>query len=118
MDLVEACENLEALAAGRDPVSGAALPPTNPLNNARVIRALYTALLHLQPQVPDPAACRALPARAGQSWDADKDARLVAAFDPGTRTPELAEQHQRTRGAIQSRLVRLGRLQLPATGNP
>jgi hypothetical protein len=113
MELADACEVLESLASGLDPLTGAALPESSPLHHARVVRALYTALLHLS----KPATGVQLPGKAGKPWDAAEDARLLAAFDAGVKIPELAARHQRTRGAIQSRLIRLGRLQAPQEGS-
>jgi len=53
----------------------------------------------------------AAPGNAGKSWTEDEDHRLVAAFDAGTPVAALARTHERTTGAINSRLVKLGRLQ-------
>jgi hypothetical protein len=60
-----------------------------------------------------------LPAQAGTSWTAAEDEQLVREFDAGKAVPELAQVHQRTEGAIRSRLLRLGRLTLvPASPAP
>jgi len=47
---------------------------------------------------------------AGKPWDAEEDESLVADFESGTSIAELAQMHERTEGAIRSRLMRLGKL--------
>ena len=49
--------------------------------------------------------------QAGNAWTEHEEQQLVQAFDVGTAVAEIARAHQRTRGAITSRLIRLGRLQ-------
>jgi DNA helicase II / ATP-dependent DNA helicase PcrA len=51
------------------------------------------------------------PARHGVAWSADEDERLRALFAAGKAIAKLAEAHQRKRGAITSRLVKLGLLE-------
>lgn len=48
---------------------------------------------------------------AGKSWTEEEDQRLLAGFDAGTPVAALARTHERTTGAINSRWVKLGRLQ-------
>jgi hypothetical protein len=55
------------------------------------------------------------PARHGVAWSADEDGRLRALFVAGEAIAALAEAHQRKRGAITSRLVKLGLLEIGAT---
>lgn len=50
------------------------------------------------------------PPRQGDPWTADEDRRLTDAFDAGVPQEQLAERHRRSRGAIRSRLEKLGRL--------
>jgi hypothetical protein len=116
MDLSEACDILESLAEGIDPHTGDALSDESPYNHPRVIRALYSALLALQTSVPGSRAKQELPANAGKPWGETEDGQLLAAFDAGSRINDLAKLHHRTRGAIQSRLIRLGRL-VPGTSD-
>jgi DNA helicase-2/ATP-dependent DNA helicase PcrA len=49
-----------------------------------------------------------LPARHGHSWSADEDDRLRAMFLEGKAIAAMASAHRRKRGAIRSRLVKLG----------
>lgn len=55
------------------------------------------------------------PARHGVAWSAEEDDRLRALFVAGEAIKALAEAHQRKRGAITSRLVKLGLLEPDAT---
>jgi hypothetical protein len=84
-----------------------------------VIRALFlasTALRHdSKSGRPRPESAR--PAAAGAAWTPEEDARLRSEFETTTDVAGLAARHERTRGAISARLVRLGLL--PATsGRP
>jgi DNA helicase-2/ATP-dependent DNA helicase PcrA len=68
-----------------------------------------------QPQGPAhrPASAprvRTLPTRQGHAWSAAEDARLRSRFLAGDAPAALAKAHERTRGAIRSRLVKLGLL--------
>ncbi len=82
---------LESLAHGQPPA---------------VMEALMTATNVLRKN-PRPEA-------AGQRWTDEEDALLCREFDEGRPIGELAKQHGRSRGAITSRLVRLGRLDASA----
>ena len=52
-----------------------------------------------------------------QPWTPAEETDLLSAFDRGVAIKELAASHQRTRGAIKARLVRLGRLEAPSAGD-
>jgi len=54
-----------------------------------------------------------IPKQAGKPWDALEDSQLCDNYDAGYTIAVLASMHQRTRGAITSRLARLGRLVPP-----
>ncbi len=112
MTPAEAKQVIEVLARGIDPQTGELLPEDNPINNPHVIRALFIAVraLELQAASPIKAVKPAKVGNAGKSWTADEDQQLLQAFDAGTTVATLATTHQRTTGAITSRLIRLGRL--------
>jgi hypothetical protein len=112
MTPAQARQIVEGLAGGLDATTGEVLPEGGPLSQPHVIRALFVAARALE-QVAVKAA-RPLPGNAGKPWGEEEDQRLAAAFDAGTPVAELARVHERSRGAITSRLVRLGRL--PAAG--
>ena len=120
MTPAEAKQIIEVLAGGVDPATGEVLPDDSPLSSPHVIRALFIAVKALElmaaakPARPEAAA----PGNAGKSWTEDEDQRLVAAFDAGTPAAKLARIHERSSGAITSRLIRLGRLQVSNKNPP
>jgi hypothetical protein len=90
-------------------------------HTADVIRAFYAAAGMLRQATPPPEAGAAAstaersirtdrPASAGARWTNEEDALLCAEFDGGMTVHDIATQHGRTRGAITSRLVKLGRI--------
>lgn len=112
----EAKQVLEVLARGIDPETGEVLPQDSPVNSPHVIRALFMAVMALEQAGEKPVRAKAEgPGNAGKSWSPEEDEKLLAAFDAGSEVSALAKAHQRTAGAIKSRLIRHGRLQ--ADGN-
>ena len=110
----EAKQIIDVLAAGVNPATGEVLPEDNPLNSPHVIRALFIASKALERLAGKPARpSAAAPGKAGKPWSEDEDKRLLVGFDAGTPVAALAHAHERSSGAITSRLERLGRLQLP-----
>lgn len=101
---------LTNLANGMHPETGAPLPQESVLNHPNVVRALFLACAALQGPAPKSARSDNLPEKAGKAWSAAEDAQLLVEFDNGELIETLAAQHQRTKGAIASRLVRLGRI--------
>lgn len=119
MDTSDALPFIEALACGLDPVTGDVLPADSPLHHPQVIRALFTATRLIESQcVSAPADTNtSRPTRAGEPWDEDEDRRLTHAFHAGEPFARIADTHQRSRGAIVSRLVRLGHIQRKSSRN-
>ncbi|MGC4060961.1 MAG: hypothetical protein QM749_08970 [Aquabacterium sp.] len=109
---------VEVLAKGIDPETGEVLPQDSPINSPHVIRALFMAAKALEQAADDkPTRAKAdSPGNAGKSWTPAEDQQLAQAFDQGRQIAELAKAHQRTAGAIKSRLIRLGRLQESEAG--
>lgn len=101
---------LENLANGIDPVTGELLGGDSPLHQAVVVRALFQAVKALSELERRAAPVRLKAEKTGTAWSADEDQRLLAGFDGGQPVAELARLHQRSNGAIRSRLKRLGRL--------
>jgi hypothetical protein len=112
---------LEALALGIHPDTGDTLPDQSIFNQPQVIRALFLAVQaldieeqHVEVAATDaaaPATRKPLPTNAGKPWTTIDDTELLAAFDAGAQVSEIAREFGRSRGSINSRLVRLGRLQ-------
>lgn len=113
MTPAEAKQVIEVLARGIDPQTGELLPDDNPVNSPHVIRALFLAAKALELQASKQAKQPTANAgNAGKPWTEAEDQQLAQAFDAGTPVAALAKTHQRTSGAITSRLIRLGRLQV------
>lgn len=108
----EALRILRALSEGQHPLTGEALPEESCYQSAKVLRALLAGIGALEKAAKKES--RELPAGAGKPWDGEEDQSLVADFESGTPIKDLAQNHQRTEGAIRSRLMKLGKL--PPTG--
>lgn len=110
MDTSEALRILQALADGVDPHSGEVSPDESPYQHPQVVRALFRAIEVLKRVEVTERRQQDLPEKAGQVWDAEEEERLCEGFNQGLTIRELAQQQQRTEGAIQSRLEKLGKL--------
>jgi hypothetical protein len=121
MQLGEAIAAIDSLANGIDPVTGQPLPNPGPYHHPHVIRALFTVLSHLREKgaMPDgpnaeaamPNVARNLPERVGKPWTPAEDEQLIAEFHAAVEFRDMAKMHGRTRGAIVSRLTKLGEIQ-------
>ena len=107
----EARQIIQALVAGRCPQTSQTLPAGSPYQSAVVVRALFVAVRALERAERQEARAAILPEHAGRSWDGGEDQQLCREFDAGMSIPQLAQTHKRTRGAIQSRLEKLGKMQ-------
>jgi len=110
MDPQRAVGILAALADGTDPVTGEVFSADSPYQNPDVVRALHAAIAALQSRAAAAERSSSLPDNAGKAWSTAEEQLLVQNFDAGMSEPELAKAHQRTKGSIRSRLVRLGKI--------
>jgi len=100
------------LARGIDPCSGELLADDSAVSSPQVIRALFIAVRALEARVEASTGWREAQvprSQAGKAWSVEEDQRLIAAFDEGLAIAALAGEHERSHGAIRSRLMRLGR---------
>jgi hypothetical protein len=118
MTPAEAKQIIEVLAGGVDPATGEVLANDSPLNDPHVIRALFIAAKALEMMSGKATRSAATPGNAGKSWSDEEDQRLVAGFDAGTPVAALARTHERSAGAITSRLIKLCRLQVSNKSAP
>jgi hypothetical protein len=111
MTTTEARKIIEVLADGRCPQTGQKLPADSTFQQPDVVRALFFAAWALERAEQSERRATSLPEQAGKAWDSAEEQRLCESFDVGKTVVELARIHGRTRGAIQSRLERLGKIE-------
>ncbi len=112
MDTDKSLEIICALANGVDPNTGEEYAVDSPYQHPRTIRALFMAIQALERAKKADDRQRRLPSNAGKAWVDEEDRRLVAAFDSGKTTKQLAEEYQRTESSIRSRLIKHGKIQV------
>ena len=111
MTTTEARKIIESLADGRCPQTGQKLPADSTYQQPDVVRALFVAARALTRAEQSEQRASSLPEHAGRAWNPAEEQRLCESFDAGKTVAELARIHERTRGAIQSRLERLGKIE-------
>ena len=116
MDKLESLKILRLLADGIDPYTGEILPEHSPYQQPQTVRALFYAIMALEGTKENTQRAATELIKAGKSWESIEDDQLKAEFDSGMSIREIAHKHQRTSGAIQSRLVKLGKI--PITQYP
>ena len=110
---------LKALAEGIDPATGEQFPPGSSYQYPDTVRALYHAVQALEsPAQPRERSAqqKSAPENAGRPWSEEEDERLAQAFDSGKTVLQLADEHKRSRIAIEARLVKLEKIAAPQTG--
>jgi hypothetical protein len=112
----EALNIIESLAEGRCPITGQ--PWEGVLQQPNVIRALFLAAKALRQAERRDRKRGALPGHAGKAWNTVEEQQLGAEFDAGKGIAEISQTLQRTKGAIQSRLERLGKIPPPIARSP
>lgn len=110
-----ALATLRSLAGGLDPSTGATLPPDHLCQQPATVRALCAVLAAIDAGTLSARPRRAVAGapKAGMPWDENEDGALVEAFARGESFDAMARQHQRTKAAIEARLVRLGKIEPP-----
>lgn len=106
MDMQRAKELLTVLADGVDPLTGEVLPEDHVCNKGEIVRALNCAVGALGRKRE-----KSLPENNGKPWTDDLDRELCTLFDIGMKKKDLCVHFARTPGAIESRLVRLGKIE-------
>ena len=118
MEREQALKVLNALANGVHPVTGEVFPADSPYQHPDTVRALFEAVrvLGSTEQAESRAAERRsdMPANTFVRWTPEEEERLAAAFDAGKTTAELAKLHDRSRAAIEARLLKLGKIDASA----
>jgi hypothetical protein len=113
---------LNALANGVHPATGEKFAADGPYQHPDTVRALFEAMRAVEgapAASPAPERKPAFPqSGSGSRWSAEEEERLAGAFDAGKTVDELARAHNRSRAAIEARLVRLGKLDASAVTSP
>ena len=108
MDIIHARDIIRMLANGVDPTTGEVLPQESVYNSPEVIRALFTILESTIDSTP------LSPARnAGKPWTEREDDKLRDEYTEKMKIADIAKEHGRTYGAIESRLDHLGLMKKP-----
>lgn len=110
MEAQEAVAVLSLLSDGIDPVTGEEFDSESPYQHPKILRALFCGIRALEQTRRIDAKGRILPAAAGGPWTPDEEAELLRRFDAALPIAEIARTHERTTGAIRSRLTQLGLL--------
>ena len=110
MNTKRALEIVSYLSDGIDPYTGEVFS-VGAYQHPDTVRALYKAKEALIRLINYEKKQRDLPDNSGMIWSVEEENQLVAAFDAGTEIKDLAKTHKRTKGAIKSRLVRLGKIE-------
>lgn len=108
MDIERAKGLLQRLAEGVDPLTGEVLPQEHVCNQPEIIRALYCVLGELDGIKTKPA--KSQPENAGKPWTPEDDACLCKMLDAGVSKWDMCKHFQRSRRAIEARLVRVGKI--------
>ena len=113
---------LNALANGVHPATGEKFAADGPYQHPDTVRALFEAMRAVESgaaTAPAPERKPAFPqSGSGSRWSGEEEQRLAAAFDAGESVDALAHAHNRSRAAIEARLVRLGKMDASAVTSP
>jgi hypothetical protein len=113
---------LNALANGVHPATGEKFAADGPYQHPDTVRALFEAMRAVEGgAAPMPTQERkpAFPqSGSGSRWSGEEEQRLATAFDAGESVESLARAHNRSRAAIEARLVRLGKMDPSAVTSP
>ena len=123
MDLNRVNTILITLANGFSPNDGSKLPVNSICQDPEVIRALFRAVACINSHLPLPTDQEGLgfskedeAPQHFRAWNKTDDDKIALAFQSGTPIREIAEEVGRTRGSVQTRLIRLGVLKLEKHG--
>ena len=110
MNNQEAMNIIQALINGINPLSDEPLPDNSLYLNSDIQRALQAAIPALESKIRYDERKACLPTNAGKPWTKEEDKQLADAFESGDSIAILVEQHERTKGSINSRLIKLGKI--------
>lgn len=117
MNALQAQEILQLLLNGIDPLTGEIFPDDHVCNEPDVIRAIHHAIVALgkgsilSQQKDNEKSSKArnpLTENAGKMWTQEDDGCLIEMYEKGASITQIATHYRRTKGAIRSRLIKLG----------
>jgi len=111
MDIARATEIIQKLADGVDPTTGERFPPASPYQQADTVRALHLALEGLDRLQRQKDRIHSGPPKAGRPWTKDEEDKMLQQFDGKVDVKLIAQELNRTPGAIWARLEKVGRIQ-------
>jgi hypothetical protein len=120
MEREQTLKILNALANGVHPATGEIFAADSPYQQPDTLRALFEAvrMIEASPVARDTqnAERRAgeVPANTFVRWTSEEEERLAAGFDAGKTSAELARLHNRSRAAIEARLLKMGKIDVSA----
>jgi hypothetical protein len=105
---------LNALANGVHPMTGEVFAADSPYQHPDTVRALFETLRAMegsrQRSAVSDRKMAEMPANTFVRWTSSEEDRLSAGFDAGKNSLELAKLHNRSRAAIEARLLKLGKI--------
>lgn len=107
--ITSAIDMLQALHANANPLTGEVFEDSFMLCDPKIKEAVGLALKSLEHYKKFLKRKSRLPAKAGEGWSSEEDRQLFDAYEKGKSVKELATVHQRTQGAIKSRLMQSGK---------
>ena len=111
---------LNALANGVHPTTGEVFGADSPCQHPDTVRALFEAVRMIEGAPPardtqnPERRTGEMPANPFVRWTSEDEERLAAAFDAGKTSAELAKMHNRSRAAIEARLLKMGKIDVSA----
>src|SRR3954470_19074562 len=113
MEREQTLKILNSLANGVHPATGEVFAADSPYQHPDTVRALFEAIRSID---GGHAAAEQPKKSAGTfvRWTEQEEQRLIAGFDAGKTSAELAQLHNRSRAAIEARLLKLGKIDVSA----
>jgi hypothetical protein len=118
MEREHALKILNALANGVHPATGEVFAADSPYQHPDTVRALVEAVRTMEsegaPRARTERKPAEMPANTFVRWTSEEEERLAAGFDAGKTSAELAQLHNRSRAAIEARLLKMGKIDVSA----
>ena len=117
MDKEGARKVWKARANGGHPATGEVFAAESPYRHPDTVRTRFEAMRAMQETATGTSGARKTaetPAHPFVRWPPEEEERLTAGFDAGKSSAELAKLHNRSRAAIEARLLKLGKIDVSA----